>query len=166
MSWRRNVAPANPAGATVICFNDYDSMEIPFIVDVLVDAGIIVALLDSDDAWHDCVEGFFQQYVYGTEHGPTFYITPDVVNEILHRLIQNYRDRTGHDALAQVKIAYADALTDLLNSDALEHIDLSRGVTLNAIQRWAHGNYGAKDAFHTSCQPKMTSCPCGFGSVL
>lgn len=59
--------------------------------------------------------------------------------------------RTGRDAPPNIKMDYAVALADLIHA-GIQHIDLNVGVTLNAIQRWAHGNCGAKDAFHVSCQ--------------
>jgi predicted nucleic acid-binding protein len=134
-----------------VCFNHHPLGE-PFVADLLIDAGVLVAHFDKEDVWHDAVEDFFDTYVYNSTHAPTFYVTPDIINEYLHRSIENYKDRTGRVAPASVRREYADAIADLLASGAVEHVDLTQQDTLSAIQRWARSSYGAKDAFHISVQ--------------
>lgn len=150
MSQRRSLAPINPIGATAVCFNDI--LPKPFTADLLVDAGILIAHFDQNDAWHDAVEDFFHKYVYGATHAPRFYITYDIINECLHRLVQNYEERTGLVASPKVRLSYAKPIIELIASDAIELVTLNDKEVMMAIDRWANSKYGAKDAFHVSCQ--------------
>lgn len=152
MSQRRSMAPINPEGAISICFNDRRSMPDPFVGDLLVDTGIWVALFDETDGWSPAVRDFWDSYVLAGTHAPTFYITPDIINEYIHRITKNYSSRIGRTALPAKREEYARPLRILLQNRNIEHIDLDTKGSLRALDRWAGSSYGAKDAFHVTCQ--------------
>ncbi|MGZ4031128.1 MAG: PIN domain-containing protein [Tumebacillaceae bacterium] len=147
---RRSYTPVSPTGATSICFND--SLSAPFCANLLVDAGIFIAIFDEDDTWHVAVKDFFDTFVFDQEIGPRFFVTSDIINEYLHRVVENYESRTKLTASPAIRQKYADAIHDLINEGSVELIELDKTSTLAAITRWAQSSYGAKDAFHVSCQ--------------
>lgn len=151
MVHRRFPVPHHVIGATAICFNDHSSMPNPFTEDLLVDAGIFVAHFDANDPWHDAVEDFFNTYVYSSTYTPKFYTTYDIINEYLHRIAENYKNRTGTIADPTQRKIYAQNILELIKNQSVELIDTNNQTIIDSINRWANStSYGSKDAFHVS----------------
>lgn len=152
MAHRKSAPPAISSGASAICFNEISAMPYPLKSDLLVDTGILVAWFDKKDCWHDAVSDFFNRYVIEAEFAPTFYVTPDIINEYLHRSFKNYQTRSKKPITLDIRQRFSNTIRELIQSHALEFIDLTHRAVLDAIDRWGRSSYGAKDAFHISCQ--------------
>lgn len=152
MSQRSSLAPIHPNGAYSVCFNNPSEMPTPFTKDLLVDTGVWVALFDGADDWAAAVGDFWDTYVLQQTHAPCFYITPDIINEYLHRIYTNHRDRMHRDPSGRKRQEYAQPMLEMLQNGVVTFINLDAKSALQAINRWSGSSYGAKDAFHITCQ--------------
>lgn len=154
MSDRTSLAPMNPVGAISICMNDYGSMASNIPRDLFVDAGIFVALFDEHDDWHGAVNDFWETYIIEPEITPILYTTSDVINEYLHRAVEN---KIGRRTLSRTKVLeirdnYASRIGFLFEEGLLQIITLNERVTRESMKRYsANPGYGAKDVFHVTC---------------
>lgn len=91
-------------------------------------------------------------YVFDTssDHDVKLYTTQDIINEYLHRMAENYKIRHGNDAPQTIRQLYANSIKTLIQRKSVELVDVNEKTTLDAIDRWANSNLGAKDTFHVS----------------
>jgi len=52
--------------------------------DILLDTGVILALLNQYDAWHTTVKNLFNNFVFNSTLNLSLYIHPGIVNEVTH----------------------------------------------------------------------------------
>lgn len=144
----------NPIGAISICMNDYRSMANNIPTDLFVDAGAFVALFDANDDWHEAVTDFWERYILEPETTPILYTTSDVINEYLHRAVEN---KVGGRTLSNSKVLeirgnYESMIGYLLDEGLLQIIALSEKATCEAMVRYrSNSGYGSKDVIHVTC---------------
>ena len=52
--------------------------------DILLDTGVILALLNQYDAWHSTIKNLFDNFVFNSPVELSLYIHPGIVNEVTH----------------------------------------------------------------------------------
>ena len=66
--------------------------------DILLDTGIILAFLNSKDAWHKTVSELFSNHIIDNDNVIFLYVNPTSVNEVTFlsdKPLQRYAERTG-----------------------------------------------------------------------
>lgn len=52
--------------------------------DILLDTGVVLALINKYDAWHSTIKSLFENYIFNEESNVFLYVHSGIVNEVTH----------------------------------------------------------------------------------
>lgn len=128
--------------------------------DILVDTGILLAYLNSYDAWSKVVTELFNNHILveDSDKALFLYINPCVLNEIMnltgkHKTIEYYmrkhRDEIfSEDEIAEVEKTTANALRVLIENDILIPLEANKETYLRQMNTYKE--LGSADSFNVS----------------
>lgn len=128
--------------------------------DILVDTGVLLAYLNSYDAWYDVVTELFDQYILSEDSDKTvfLYINPCVLNEIMYltddnRSIRNYLKKHKSETLTDEQIAEVEnktvnALRILIENEVLIPLEANKETYLRQMNTYKE--LGSADSFNVS----------------
>ncbi|WP_416825632.1 hypothetical protein [Ectobacillus polymachus] len=126
---------------------------------VLVDTGVILALANQYDTWHNTVKNLFESYILNDESDekPLFlFINPTILNEITFlsgRPFENYKKNHTHIDFSKVNAEVVidetvDGIKNLIENDVLLIIDGNKESSLKQIETYKI--LGSADAVNAS----------------
>lgn len=136
-------------------FNGFDDGE-----DILVDTGVLLAYLNSYDAWSEVVTELFDKHILAENLDKVLflYINPCVLNEIMNltdknRSIGNYMrkhksTKITEEEISEVEQKTVGALRVLIENDIL--IPLEAGKETYLRQMNTYKELGSADSFNAS----------------
>ena len=120
--------------------------------DILLDTGVILALLNQYDAWHATVRNLFNSYVFNSMVNLSLYIHPGIVNEVTHlsgKPLEQYM--TKHQQLSfsrsDIEIITTDTLQkirDFIDQEILIVLEGNKKILLRQIDHCRY--FGAMDS--------------------
>lgn len=120
--------------------------------DILLDTGVILALLNRYDAWHTTVKDLFNNFVFNSTVNLSLYIHPGIVNEVTHlsgKPLEQYM--TKHQNLSfsrsDIDIITTDTLQkirDFIEQDILIVLESTKQTLLKQIDHCRY--FGALDS--------------------
>lgn len=132
-------------------FSDFQEEE-----DILLDTGIILALLNEYDAWHNTVRGLFENHVFGNDNQLFLYVNPIILNEVsflsnkpLEQYMKNHPEESFTDK--DIRIAKESTVNDVLEMvkhEILLILDGNRESALKQLELYRE--LGSADAANVS----------------
>jgi len=128
--------------------------------DILVDTGILLAYLNSYDAWSEVVTELFNKHILAEDLDKTLflYINPCVLNEIMYltgenRTIQHYMKKHKSETItdediAEVERKTVNALRILIENDILIPLEANKETYLRQMNTYKE--LGSADSFNAS----------------
>ncbi|MFA5882151.1 MAG: hypothetical protein WC834_08125 [Eubacteriales bacterium] len=123
--------------------------------DILLDTGIILALLNQYDAWHSTVKDLFNSFIFVETSKVTLYVHSGIINEVTFlsgRPLQTYMEKYGQSYSQQdIDDAINNTLrgiSELIENEILLPLDSSKASILNQIRYSRY--FGAMDALVVS----------------
>lgn len=128
--------------------------------DILVDTGIILAYLNSYDAWSEVVTELFDKHILAEDMDKTLflYINPCILNEIMHltsnhqsivTYLRKHRSETISEAeIEEVEKKTVDALRILIKSEILIPLAADKSTYLRQMNTYKE--LGSADSFNAS----------------
>ena len=128
--------------------------------DILVDTGILLAYLNSYDAWSEVVTKLFDDYILSEDLDKTLflYINPCVLNEIMNltgknKTLEYYMRKHKSESLTDEEIAEVekktvDALRILIENEILIPLEANKETYLRQMNTYKE--LGSADSFNAS----------------
>lgn len=143
-----------------IDFSSNDFMGFSDGEDILVDTGILLAYLNSYDAWSDVVTELFDKHILSedTDKVLFLYINPCVLNEIMNltgknKTIEYYMKKhksikITDEEIEKVEKKTVDALKVLIENDILIPLEANKETYLRQMNTYKE--LGSADSFNAS----------------
>lgn len=128
--------------------------------DILVDTGILLAYLNSYDAWSEVVTKLFDDYILSEDLDKTLflYINPCVLNEIMNltgknKTLEYYMRKHKSESITDEEIAEVekktvDALRILIENEILIPLEANKETYLRQMNTYKE--LGSADSFNAS----------------
>ena len=128
--------------------------------DIFVDTGILLAYLNSYDAWSEVVTKLFDDYILSEDLDKTLflYINPCVLNEIMNltgknKTLEYYMRKHKSESITDEEIAEVekktvDALRILIENEILIPLEANRETYLRQMNTYKE--LGSADSFNAS----------------
>ena len=126
--------------------------------DILVDTGILLAYLNSYDAWSTVVTELFNKHILTEDKTLFLYINPCVLNEIMNltgknKTIGNYMRKHKSETITEEEILEVerktvDALRILIENDILIPLEANKETYLRQMNTYK--KLGSADSFNVS----------------
>lgn len=128
--------------------------------DILVDTGILLAYLNSYDAWSEVVTELFNTHILAEDLNKTLflYINPCVLNEIMnltgkHKTIEYYMRKHSSEMFSEEEIAEVEqkttnALRILIENEILIPLEANKETYLRQMNTYKE--LGSADSFNVS----------------
>jgi predicted nucleic acid-binding protein len=138
----------------IIDFND-DFQGFEDNEDVLLDTGVILALLNQYDVWHSTVKSLFDKYVFTESSNLYLYIHPGIVNEVtflsdkpLKQFMLKHGLRYSREEIEDTTNATIKGIRELIEKEYLLILDGNTSSILKQID-FSH-YFGSMDALTVS----------------
>lgn len=126
--------------------------------DILVDTGVLFALLNEYDAWHQTVKDLFNNFVFNNDDILFLYINPCIQNELTNlldsnKLIKFYDEKhpqlsiTKED-VEQMETSSVSALEKLIENEVLIILNSNKESSLQQLKLFKE--LGAADAINVT----------------
>lgn len=145
----------------IIDFNSPDFKGFSQNEHILVDTGILLALFNPYDAFHDTVVRLFHNHIVGvgdqeTDHQLFFYLVPTTVNEITHLASTKisipaqhpYHQINGPLSEADVESRIVSEVHALIDGEVFDILDGDKDSVLKQIELYTY--LGSADAVNAS----------------
>ncbi len=124
--------------------------------DLLVDTGIILALLNEYDAWHTTVKDLFSHHILNSDNDIYLYIHAGIINEVTHlssKPLKQYMNKHSElgfssDDIENTTKATLFGMKEMLDKDYLLLLESNKDVLLNQIKYSQY--FGSMDALTAS----------------
>lgn len=127
--------------------------------DILVDTGILFALLNEHDAWYKTVNKLFDNFIFNNNDDVLFlYINPCIQNELTNLLDSNNLTKFYNSKYPQLGVTKEEvenieknsisAIEKLINEDVLLILDSNKESSLKQLKLYKES--GAADAINIS----------------
>ncbi|TYS18496.1 hypothetical protein FZC78_02860 [Rossellomorea vietnamensis] len=124
---------------------------------ILVDTGIILALANEYDSWHNTVKNLFEQYVINEDDKPIFlFINPTILNEITFlagKPFESYKRKHPEIDLKEVNPLElidltVDKVKELIKNDVLQVASGNKNTVIKQLEVFKE--LGSADAVNAS----------------
>lgn len=120
--------------------------------DILLDTGIILALLNDYDAWHTTIENLFNNYIFNTAVDISLYVHPGIINEVTHlsgKPLEQYISRHQHlsfthSDIETVTIGTLQKIREFIEKDIFTVLECNKQTILKQIMHCRY--FGAMDS--------------------
>lgn len=126
--------------------------------DILVDTGVLFALLNEYDAWHQTVNNLFDNYVFDNDDVLFLYINPCIQNELTNlldgsKLLKFYEEKYPELAITkedveQIEANSISALEKLIENEVLIVLNSNKESSLQQLKLFKE--LGAADAINVT----------------
>lgn len=138
-----------------IDFNSQDFSGFEQGEDIYIDTCVLLALFSNIDSWHETVKQLFDNYIFPEEVVVLLYISPLVVDEVLHlskKSLEKFIEKHNRSFTQQQKDEFYGSiksmLTTLIKEKVLQVLDGDSQSVLNQIE--LSDSFGSADAAHVS----------------
>lgn len=126
--------------------------------DILVDTGVLLALLNEYDSWHKTVSNLFENFVFNNDDALFLYINPCIQNELTN-LISNGKPLEWYgnkhsdfsvtqDEIDEIERKSIDALQMLIDNEILIILNSNKESSLQQLKLYKE--LGAADAINAT----------------
>jgi predicted nucleic acid-binding protein len=139
-----------------IDFNDTSFLGFEDSEDILIDSGILLAYTNEYDAWHNTVDGLFQNFILNNDNPLFLYINPRIVDEVTHlahKPLEQYLKKHSSESFTAIEISEAEkkvsnVIRELIENDILLVLDGNKASILQQIELYK--KLGSTDALNVA----------------